>query len=780
MKRISFVIIALLFTANIAQSAVEDYYGKAIVSVKLSETYAADSFLVYNSSGLVPGEILTGAMLQDAVKKIYALGIFSDVAITGELVSGGVNLFINVVPYPRVSKIQFKDNNKIKDKTLKKELTINEGRIISPGAIKTNVSRIKKLYEEKGYLMAVVESDIVPDDDNPDKAVLTFIIEEGSKVKVRDITFFGNENFTDNKLRSKISTKKKSFFRTGTFDREKYREDKGKIIDFYKNEGYIDAVIIADSIIYADDSRMQYSVFAGTTYVEKPDIFIKIYIDEGKRYYFGNFTWEGNEIFDDNKLSAIFKVKEGEKYNQEKYDNMLFKIYEMYQDEGYWYVQIDENKTPRDKILDVHFTLVENQAVSVRMIHIEGNTKTKDKVIRRELKIKPNQIFKRSILGRSLREVMMLNFFGNVTPDWTILDNGDIDLIIKVEEKPTGQFNVGTGYSQSDGFVGTFGIGWPNFLGGGQTLTFNSDYGNRRKTFNLSYYDPWFLDTPTFVGGSVYVQERDERSRYYFTEQKRGGSIRIGRRLRWPDNYFKIFSSYRLEEVKYYSFSSNEIDTSSSIYQDPGPHTKSVLSLTIERDSRDLAMFPTKGASIYWTGELGGTFLRGDWDFYKHTMGISYYYTPLWKLTLGLKGKWGFAKGIYDTDKDVPYADRFFPGGISYDGTIRGYDDYSIGPKNDYNNALGGRSEVIYNLEITVPIADQQFYILCFADAGNAYSTGDGLKDNFYKNFNKSAGFGFRVVAPMIGIIGFDFGWPFNGPSYKRGMQYHFQIGKGF
>ena len=266
----------------------------------------------------------------------------------------------------------------------------------------------------------------------------------------------------------------------------------------------------------------------------------------------------------------------------------------------------------------------------------------------------------------------------------------------------------------------------------------------------------------------------------YFTESRRGGSVRVGRRLRWPDNYFKLYSSYRLEEIKYYDFSSTKSNTNSMIYKNPGPYTSSVLNLTIERDSRNLAMFATKGADIHWSGSLGGTFLGGDWNYFKQVVGADFYFTPLWKFTLGLKGKWGLINGIYNSNEDVPYSERFTPGGTDPDGVIRGYDDSEIGPVNKYGNKIGGRSEVIYNLEITVPLAEQQFYALVFADAGNAYTTGDGLKNNFYRHFYKSAGFGFRVVAPQIGIIGFDFGWPFNAPAGERGLKPHFQIGRGF
>jgi len=192
-------------------------------------------------------------------------------------------------------------------------------------------------------------------------------------------------------------------------------------------------------------------------------------------------------------------------------------------------------------------------------------------------------------------------------------------------------------------------------------------------------------------------------------------------------------------------------------------------------------MFATRGTLVYWSGELGGTFLGGSWDYWKQIINAEYYYTPFWKFTFSLRGKWGLMGGIggADSDEGVPYSERFTPGGTDPDGIIRGYEDSRIGPTTASGGFIGGRSEVIYNLELTVPIVEQQLYTLLFADAGNAYRTGDELRDNLHRNFFKSVGFGFRVVAPMIGVIGFDFGIPLQGED-KGSLKPHFQIGRGF
>lgn len=751
-----------------AGSGLDDLGGgiwqKTIVSVDIEGVHSADTFLVLNSSALVPGEVVTPGMVQDAIKGVYGLGLFSEVGIDADPAEAGVRLTIKVKEYPKLDDLKFSGNRKIKTKKFKETITLFEGRLVSPKEIKNNIERIKSMYAEKGYLLVNVETEQSGVEDQAGLVDLEFNITEGEKVRVGKITFSGNRIFPDKKLRGKMSTKQKGFFRSGSFDEEKYLEDKDKIIGFYKKEGYIDAVILGDSIWYSDN---------------KTRMFIEIELREGERYYFGSLTWEGNTLFKDEDFRKKVKFKEGQVYDQEKFDETLFKFHEMYQDQGYWYAQFDEENSARGDTLDFHWNITENDPVHIRLINIVGNTKTHEKVIRRELLIKPKTVFKRSIMGRSLREVMILNFFADVTPDWDVLPNGDIDLKIRVEEKPTGQFSVGAGYSAVDKVVGTIGLGVPNLFGTGQTATLNLDLGKNRSTFDISYLEPWFLDTPTSLSGNLYLQER----RWYdwFSERRYGGSIRVGRRLRWPDNYFRIFSGYRLELVDYIDISQSYIDKNVNnpyaVDKQDWPLTTSSASLTILRDSRDLPQFPTSGSVVSWRGELGGTLLGGDWNYLKQIYSAEYYRTVIWKVVAMIKAKYAEIDGVYHGENDIPYTERFAPGGVDPDGTIRGYDDGRVGPYDSNGAFLRGRFELIYNFELTVALAEQQFYVLIFADAGNSYRS---LKDiRLFKRYYRSVGPGFRIVIPLVGIMGFDFGYAFDG--FQRDQwNAHFQIGRGF
>jgi outer membrane protein insertion porin family len=739
-------------------------WNEPITTIRIEGISAADTFLVLNSSGLVPGDLLTSGLVQDAIKGVYGLGLFSDVQIQSTPDRDGVTLTIVVTEYPKLRNLKFSGNRKIKRDKLEESMTLFEGRLASPEEVKNNIEKIKSLYADKGYLLADVDVEPSPAENEPTLVDLEFKVSEGKKVRVSGISFDGNTQYPDKKLRGQMSTKQKSIFRGGNFNRDKYLEDKDKIVEFYKNHGYIDAYVLGDSIWYNDD---------------KTRMFINLEILEGNRYYFGDIDWDGNAIFKDDRLRKAVKFESGKVYSQKKYDETLMKFHEMYQDEGYWYVQIDEQTDPHGDTLNFMFGITENNPVHIRLVDVEGNTKTKEKVIRRELVVKPGTIFKRSVLGRSIRELMILNFFSNVEPGWEILANGDIDLKMKITEKETGQFSVGAGYSQRDKLVATIGLGVPNIFGTGQTATVNVELGGRRNTFDLSYTEPWLFDTPTSLSGSFYLQER----RWYdwFTERRTGGDFQIGRRLRWPDSYFRVFAGYRLEEVNYIDISQSYRDANKNnpyaITNQQWPLTTSSSSITLVRDSRDLPLFPTRGSVLSWRGEMAGTVLGGDWNYFKQNITAEYYKTLFWKVVLMGRAKFGEVDGIRHGNNDIPYSERFAPGGVDPDGTIRGYDDGRVGPYNSLGGYLRGRFETIYNLELTIPISDQQFYVLGFADAGNAYLSLNDVRPS--RGLYRSAGIGFRVMIPLVGIMGFDFGYPFDGTD-KNHWKTHFQIGRGF
>jgi outer membrane protein insertion porin family len=785
LRRIFLILIFLIlaFSYQVSSAVV-------ISKIEVEGNRSVDKSLIVNMSGLKVGTELDPTAIQDAIKRLYGMKLFSDIQIDSKEIEGGIELYIKVREYPKASSIEISGNKKIKTDDIKEKLNITLGRVISPMDVKAGVDNIKSIYRDKGYLAALVESEVLQSD-KEGEVVLKFKIKEGKKVRIKKIFIEGNQVFKDKKIKKQMKNKEDSFWRSGGFDPEKFEEDKERIVEFYRKNGYLDAGVISDSIWYGPAPK---------------DMFIKIVLTEGDRYRFGKVDWEGNKLFSADKLNKQVKFKEGEIYNQEKYEETLGNIYSVYQEEGYIYVMVEDNTTTIDSIVNISYHTTEGMPANVHKINVEGNTKTKEKVIRRELSILPGQRFKRSLLMRSIRDVMYLNFFANVEPDYEVLENGDIDLSIKVEEKPTGQFTFGAGYSALDKWVGNIGMGIPNLFGNGQSASLNWDFGKTTQTVELSFTEPWFRDTPTSVGFDIYQINR----RWYdeFTEETKGFALRLGRRLSWPDNFFRIYWSYRWETLRYYDFADDFIRPSHPLWEvnlplsydhvsefvNPSgyihplalvewPRKSASTSFTILRDSRDLPQFATRGSVFSWYTEFAAEFLGGNSAYHKHIFETRYYLKTFWKFVLAFHAKAGVLDG---RDREAPevYSERFSPGGTDPDGMIRGYADGSVGPVDSEGRLLRGRSVLVYNVEYQFPLVEQQIYGLFFADAGNAWLSGRAIRPFAFKHKSdldlfRSAGIGARLVVPGMGIIGFDFAYGFDHPE-KGEWRPHFQFGTTF
>ena len=745
----------------LCSTAFSQEYTISHVEVKGNKT--VDVTLILGVADLSIGSTLTSTATQDAIKRIYGLGLFRDVTIEGDISGDNVALSLVVDEFPRLKEAIYYGNDKLDKKDLDEVLKVKVGQVVTSNLIQNSVNAMLEIYREKGFYLAEVEYELGEENDQG-FVDITFNIKEKRKVRIDKVEFIGNEAFTDGKLRGRMSNKQKSFFRSGSFNKSKFPEDKEKVIEFYNKKGYVDAHIVHDTVILHDDQR---------------NLTIQIEVEEGLRYRFGGASFAGQELFTEEQLSSKMKFDEGDVYNREKYEESVGELYSMYQEEGHIHVRIFDNLTTRDSTVDLAFEISEGVPAKINMINIEGNTKTKEKVIRRELFSAPGRTFRRSILMRSVRNVMVLNYFEKVEPDFKVLENGDVDLILRIAEKPTGQFNVGAGYSGQDKLVGTLGLGIPNFRGNGQNVSLNIEFGGRRNSFSIGFTEPWLLDTPTTFGVDVYNQNR----RWYedFTEGRRGFGVRLGRRLSWPDDYFRVYWRYRLEDVKYYDFSSNY----AGVEDDPFSLRRygerwlrtSSMSITLVRDSRDLPQFATRGSVLSFQSEYSGGIIGGDWRYNKHIFQVSKFQRVLWKFVLALKARYGviFApKG----EEYVPYAEKFSPGGTDPDGFIRGYDDGRVTPRTPSGAYLRGRSLTVYNAELQFPLVEQQVYGLLLADAGNSWTEPYDMRPFDPASLYGSYGFGFRLVVPGIGIIGFDIARGIS--TSDNGWKPHFQIGTTF
>ena len=757
----------------------------------LGSKYVSDVY-IQKTSGLVIGrEILPGDFAA-AVKKLWDSNAFGEIQITlDEETEEGIYIIIEVVENPELGKIDYIGDKK-KQKEIEEELNLFKGMRIPPYLLTSIENNVKEIYAEDGYLMAEVTAELKEGETEGRKNLL-ITIDKKSKVKTRKIHFIGNEAFSERKLRKQLKETKIQawyLFWRSNFDEDKYFNDKDLLSAYYRNNGYRDFRIVSDTVYFSE---------------EEDGFVIEIEIDEGNQYYFRNFSWSGNTIFSDEQLFYRLNIHPGDQFNQEQFDLALYeRVQGSYMDDGYIYSQIIPEILPVGvDSLDVRFTVTENNQVSVRKINIVGNTKTRENVIRRELKLMPGDIFNRELLMRSAREIMILNYFADVVPDVLPIDEDEIDLRISVEEKVSDQATASIGFAGEYGVTGGGSVEFNNFLGKGQQLAFRFQQGAqgvnnyyysggqapRYRQLSFSFIDPMVNDTPVLVGFSTFYYLRGQNSSYYGVPLDReviGGSVRFGKRLKWPDNYFR--ATWVLQGTrKSYKGTEADLETYVSGFSET---TGLSVGQVISRDSRNHPEFPSMGSVFTWSSTLSGGPLKTPWfdvheNFHKHLFKFDWYAPAFWKFVLTSSLQFGAIKEISTDGVErsiVPVDDRFIMGGsgIPYGTMLRGYVDNTVGPYN--GRPLGGRVMMKYSTEFRMRFSENPtVYGLAFAEMGNVWQ--DFSETDIF-DLKRSVGVGIRMFMPMVGMLGFDMGYGFDDipatSESPEGWRFHVLFGMPF
>ncbi|MFQ6610172.1 MAG: outer membrane protein assembly factor BamA, partial [Fidelibacterota bacterium] len=700
-------------------------------------------------------------------------------------------------------------NKKLSKTSLEESVKLNKGQLISEQDIFDAVKNLKAEYKKNHYHNAEINTELV-DGTLPHSKKLNISIRENKKNKIIKISIEGNAAFSDHKIISKLKKSKprKWYFPwRGGFDQTEYDEDLESLTAYYHQKGYRDFHIVEENVSLTEN---------------KKGLEISLVVYEGPKYYLRNITWEGNYVHSTKELSEHLGFVKGDVYNEEKFNIAVSEsVSPLYLDQGYFHFMIDPKFTPiGGDSLDVHFTIVENQIVKIRKIDITGNDKTHENVIRRELRMYPGDIFNRKKLVDSYRDIIMLEYFENVTPDVAPVGEDQIDILLDVVEKSADRANFSMGYNGTYGLTGGGGVEFRNFRGRGQTLSLNyqrgigsntstnqysslSNYSSTNvadyQSFSLSYVDPWVLDTPNLVGISYYLQERGQGQGTYlpFDVRSSGGSVRWGRRFKWPDFFFRGSWMFRTTKNKYFANSESDLlDYFSSgidhLIKDEGDaftfSTSGVSFLqTITRDSRNHPEFPSFGSVFTWSSTYSGGILGGDEDYHKHELDFDFY-SPLYKkLVTRHNLNMGVLKPLPASESErsvIPPSAKFFMGGsgIPYGEMLRGYDDNSVGPMGVYS-PLGGNIILKYTLELRLPLSENPtVYTLMFGEVGNVWNNFNNV-DPF--QLKRSAGIGIRMFMPMLGMIGFDMGYGFDdtiidGDNRPQGWNYHILFGMPF
>ncbi len=669
--------------------------------------------------------------VQRDIKSLFSLGYFDDIKAEIEPFEGGIKLIFVLKEKPTITSIDFQGNKEFEADKLKEKITITPGAIANYSLIMDNVEKIVLFYQSEGYWLVNVLPVIRNVSD--DSVALTFKIDEGKKVKIKKINIEGNQAVSSKEIKKAMETKERWLFSfitgSGVYKEEEIKADIERIRELYHSKGYI-YVAISDPAV--------------TLSTDKKDIYIKILISEGDQYNVGEVSFKGNKIFGNAELYKQIKTAPEKIFNRTLLRNDIDAMLNLYMEKGYARADIDPqiNVNTEQKLVNITFSIVEGEIFRVGRIDITGNQRTRDKVIRREMRLDEEDIFNNKLLKRSYQRITNLNFFESVelTPK---LRNEEklIDLDVQVKEKLTGMLTIGGGYSSVDKFMVMGEISQTNLFGKGLYLKLRGDFSSIRTNYNLSVTDPWFMDKPISASFSIY----NEVFKYPdYSKKSTGTAIGFGKEL---SEYIGGKIIYNLEKV---NITDVAADASSLIKEQGGSKVTSSISPSIWKDTRDNFLDPTTGSKNALYTTFAG--LGGDNYFVTTSVDSLWYFPVIWDTTFSLRGRFGYASGF--AGKKLPLYERFYVGGIN---TVRGLGLGEGGPKNDKGEKIGGNKELILNAEYIFPIEKNvKLKGVLFFDAGKAFDNSETVSITALRT---TTGFGVRWMSPF-GPIRLE--WGFN------------------
>lgn len=736
---------------------------KAVKGVYVTGNKTVSSSLILSKVKSKQGESYKKNIVDEDIKRVYSLGYFSDVKAEVREYEDGLEITFVVVEKPPIGQIIFAGNKEFRDERLKKELKIKQDEILDERQLKESIKVIRELYYKRGFTHAKIDYAIRLDPAT-NKALVTIMVDEGKRVKIRKITFEGNKAFKSDHLVKLMATKTAWwFFRSGIFNEDTFEGDLEKVKVFYENSGYLD-VKLEPELKYDEDGKF---------------LWINIKVDEGKKYLVNTVVITGNAVIVEKEIRKTIKMTVGKAFGQESMRADADAMQGLYFEKGYIYATVrpETSLNAETNNIDVKYTIVENELTFVDKIEIKGNIRTKDKVIRRELRLRPGQPFNGAKLQRSKERLYNLGYFEDITFDTEKTAENKANLVVDVKETKTGEFSFGGGFSTVDKLVGFIQVtqrnfdilNFPTFTGGGQQLAIRAELGTVRRDYQLSFTEPWVFDYPYLFGFDVYQNTHLKSSDigYGYSERRRGGDLRLGKEF---DDYDRADMMYRLEDVKIADVDDTALD---DLKKEEGSNLISSLRLMLTRDTRDSTMSPSKGYITYGLVEGAGGPLQGDKDFVKYYGSATFYFPFFAKHVLSLTGRAGVIGAFGDSDS-VPIYERFFAGGAD---TIRGYKERGVGPRDPAtNDPLGGEAVLIGNAEYVFPIVD---FIkgAVFMDAGNVWEKESDFGSGGYKY---SAGAGVRVKTP-VGPVKLDYGYPLKiDPGQEKVGRFHFSLTRAF
>lgn len=821
----------------------------AVTGVK----YLQSNYLV-NISGLAVGQTVTvpGEKITQAIDKFWDLGLFSDVRVFATKMEGrNVWLEIHLTERPRLTRLRLHGLKKTETKDVQDKIKLKPGNQITENVLNNTEIIIRKHFVDKGFYNIAI-SMVQKEDTTPGNRVfLDITIDKGKRVRIQDITFTGNQAFPASRLRrtlKKTKQKNLNFFKPSKYIDVQYKEDKLKMIEFYNKNGYRDARIVSEKLVNLNNKRVG----------------LEINLEEGIKYFVRDITWVGNTKYPSVALNRILGMKKGDVYNQTTIEKRLFNdddaVTSQYMDEGYLFFSVDpiEVNIEGDSI-DLEMRIQEGNQATINRVIVKGNTKTNEHVIRREVRTVPGELFSKTNIVRSVRELAAMGHFNpeNITPNpIPNIADGTVDIEYSVEERSNDQLEVSGGWG-GYGFVGTIGLRFANFsakkilepkawrpvpTGDGQTLSVRAQSNGRYyQAYNLSFVEPWFggKKPNSFSTSFYYTVTKSFRNTSTMNKDDYfkvlGASIGLGRRLKWPDDYFVLYTEIGLQKYFLNNWGSNFIinDGVSNIVD---------FHVSLSRSSQDQMIYPRRGSAFsmslkltppyssfrpknFWKlSDAAKLSIRDDIidqypglsesdvdsytateiesrentekyrliEYHKWTFNAAWYTSLVGNLVLSARSEFGYL-GFYNSNIGVSPFEKFDVGGSGMMGynlygtdvvALRGYADGTLTPqtvvrRNAQNVRIDdGNLYVKYTLEMRYPFSlnpSATIFGLVFLEGGNAWQ-----KFNEFNPFliKRAAGVGVRAYLPMFGMLGIDWGYGFDlqntdVPENERRRGYH-------
>lgn len=698
------------------------------------------------------GAPFSAEQVREDLRSIFALGFFADVQVDIKSTPKGKEIIFVVVEKPSIKDIGITGNQKVKYDQIKEQLTLTPRSILNLEKVKENAELIRKLYFSKGYYGVKVDYQV--DYLETNEAVVTFKILEGPKGYIKKIVFKGNKKIKSSELRKVMQTKQRNIFsiitKTGRLDEDILKNDLQIVTAYYVDHGYLEAKVFEPRIDLSDPTRIK----------------IEIEISEGPQYRVGEVDFKGDLLTTKEDLFKVIKIKRNQVYSNSALRRDVNALTEKFANQGYAYVEVEPEteSDPKNLLVHVTFDIRKNKQVYYERIQVVGNTKTRDKVIRREVQFAEGELYSLTKMGKSRDRLKRTGFFKEVefTTSRGTTDE-KINLDIKVEEAPTGSLTFGIGYSSIEKVVGTASISDRNLFGLGYHGVLNFSLGAETSHFKLSFTDPYFLGYNYAVGVDGYYDTIEIFSSYKYKIM--GGGLRVGREI--AEN-IRIDGMYKLEKINVYDI---QPDASWFIKEQKGKRITSAISLNPSMDTRDDYYQPSRGGYHSFFIQYAGGILGGDNYFVKATLETSWYFPLPLKTVLNLRGRFGILEPY--SGRKAPVYEKFYVGGIR---TVRGFEYGMAGPVDPATgDPIGAEKMFVVNSELIFPLAREiGLKGAIFYDMGKGFDQWDD-----FLPLRHGAGVGIRWFSPF-GPLRIDFGFNLNP---KRGEKRHvldFTVGTVF